>query len=385
MKALQIKFRHNLPKPFFLFLLFFPFFVKAQNVGIGTSTPTVKLEVKSTTNQVGLFNGANPMFIALVEDDIYRGYIGSYAGAATDVDFGTGAGNATGKLHFTIQAVPRITINSAGDVGIGTTNPQFRTHISGGDLFLESSAGKFIFGYETGGSQWRLASTSGGEDLRWQTYDGVTETNMHYFDQNGNVGIGTGLPAPVARLHVHTTASEVIRMQGNNPYLSFQDNTDGYKGYVWYNGNDMVLGSANAPVRLAANGYRLTVNTDGRVSIGSTNNPATGYLLSVDGKVISEELKVQLSGSWPDYVFGDKYELMPIEDLEKSIRQHRHLPNIPSAADVTAEKGFEVGDMSKRLLEKVEELTLYIIQLKKENTRLEERLIQVEKKIGAAQ
>jgi hypothetical protein len=194
-------------------------FSQAQNVGIGTSTPTVKLEVKSTTNQVGLFNGANPMFIALVEDDVYRGYIGSYAGAATDVDFGTGAGNATGKLHFTIQAAPRMTINSAGDVGIGTTNPQFRTHVSGGDLFVESSAGKIIFGYETGGSQWRLASTSGGEDLRWQTYDGVTETNMHYFDQNGNVGIGTGLPAPLARLHVQTTASEVIRMQGNNPYL----------------------------------------------------------------------------------------------------------------------------------------------------------------------
>jgi hypothetical protein len=71
---------------------------------------------------------------------------------------------------------------------------------------------------------------------------------------------------------------------------------------------------------------------------------------------------------------------MPIEDLEKTIRQNRHLPNIPSAADVTAEKGFEVGDMSRRLLEKVEELTLYIIQLKKENTSLEERLKKLESK-----
>jgi hypothetical protein len=115
---------------------------------------------------------------------------------------------------------------------------------------------------------------------------------------------------------------------------------------------------------------------------GNSAGIATGYSLSVDGKVIAEEMRVQLSTSWPDYVFGDDYKLMPIEDLEKSIRQNRHLPNIPSAAEVTAEKGFDLGDMNRRLLEKVEELTLYIIQLKKENKTLEQRLDKVEKKIG---
>jgi hypothetical protein len=91
---------------------------------------------------------------------------------------------------------------------------------------------------------------------------------------------------------------------------------------------------------------------------------------------------VQLSTSWPDYVFADDYRLMPIEDLEKSIRQHKHLPNIPSAAEVTAEKGIVLGEMNRKLLEKVEELTLYIIQLKKENNSLEQRLNKIETKLA---
>jgi hypothetical protein len=353
----------------------------SQNVGIGTVTPAAKLDVKANSSYVGQFNGLAPMYMGIFENDLYRGYWGSYSGAAEDVDFGTGSGT-TGKLHLTIQANPKMTINNAGQVGIGTTSPAHLMHVNGGDMFVESSSGKIIFGYNTGGSQWRLASTGGGADLRWQTYDGVTETSRHYFSQNGNVGIGTGIPVPAARLHVSTTASETIRMEGNNPYLSFYDNTDGYQGYLWYNGSDMVLGSSTAAVRFASSGYRMSINTDGRVSIGSSNNPATGYLLSVDGKVISEEIKVQLSGSWPDYVFGDNYKLMPIEELEKSIRQNKHLPNIPSAADVTAEKGIELGEMNRKLLEKVEELTLYIIQLKKENNLLEQRLNNIEKKIG---
>lgn len=68
---------------------------------------------------------------------------------------------------------------------------------------------------------------------------------------------------------------------------------------------------------------------------------------------------------------------MPLEELEKQIQQQKHLPNIPSAAEID-KKGIELGDMSRRLLEKVEELTLYIIELKKENKSLSERLQKIE-------
>lgn len=273
-------------------------------------------------------------------------------------------------------------ISFGQNVGIGTNTPNYKLHITGGDLFLQSSAGSFRFGYD-GGNQWKFPTTNGGADFRMETtLDGVSFTQQHYFSQNGNVGIGTGLAVPAARLHVSTTASETIRMQGNSPYLSFYDNTDGYKGYLWYNGTDMVLGSTTANVRFASSGYRMTINTDGRVSIGTNNNLATGYLLNVAGKAICEEIKVQLVTSWPDYVFHNDYKLMPLDELEKSISINKHLPNIPSAADITADKGFEVGDMNRRLLEKVEELTLYIIDINKQNQQLQKNNQQMENRLN---
>ena len=102
----------------------------------------------------------------------------------------------------------------------------------------------------------------------------------------------------------------------------------------------------------------------GNVMIGASV-PATGYLLSVDGKVMCEELKVQMSGSWPDYVFADDYTLPTLYELEASIKQNKHLPGIPSAAVVEAE-GIEVVAMQVQMMEKIEELTLYIIELQKQ-------------------
>ncbi|MFN8347794.1 MAG: hypothetical protein U0X91_22505 [Spirosomataceae bacterium] len=90
------------------------------NVGIGTNSPATTLDVNSPTNFIAKFNGVGPqMFISLHENGAYRGYLGSFSGAAEDVDFGTGNGT-TGKLHLTIKAIPRLTIDTTGNVGIGT-------------------------------------------------------------------------------------------------------------------------------------------------------------------------------------------------------------------------------------------------------------------------
>ena len=106
----------------------------------------------------------------------------------------------------------------------------------------------------------------------------------------------------------------------------------------------------------------------GVVSIGG--DVAAGYLLSVDGKIMSEELKVQSSGAWPDYVFAEDYDLKTIEEYEASIKENSHLPGIPSAK-VIEEEGIMVGDMQKRQMEKIEELALYVIQLNKRMNQLE--------------
>ncbi len=74
--------------------------------------------------------------------------------------------------------------------------------------------------------------------------------------------------------------------------------------------------------------------------------------------------KVTLTG-WPDYVFDKSYNLMPLSETEQYIQANRHLPNVPSAAEVEAD-GMSVGEMNKVLLQKVEELTLYVIELHKQ-------------------
>ena len=106
--------------------------------------------------------------------------------------------------------------------------------------------------------------------------------------------------------------------------------------------------------------------------------------LSVDGEVIAKEIKVQV-GIPADYVFDVDYELMPLKQVEDYVTANKHLPNIPSAQTLV-EEGWNVGEMNNKLLEKVEELTLYLIQFNKdmaqlseENRQLKERLAELEK------
>ena len=122
----------------------------------------------------------------------------------------------------------------------------------------------------------------------------------------------------------------------------------------------------------------LRIVNGGMVAIG-TNEVISGYKLAVDGKVICEELRVKLSQNWPDYVFAEDYELMPLEEVERSIKENGHLPGIPSADEVEKEGGIEVGEMQRLMLEKMEELTLHLIELKKENEQLREELQELKK------
>jgi hypothetical protein len=403
----------------------------AQNVGIGTTTPAARLDVKTTSQYVAQFNGSAPMYMGIFENDVYRGYWGSYAGATEDVDFGTGSGNTTGKLHLTIQANPRLTISESGRVGIGTTTPAHLLHINGGDLFVQSSSGLIRFGYQ-GANEWQMATTGAGADLRWYTTPdgGTTITPRHYFQQNGNVGIGgfSGPGLPLARLDVigaGTTSSTntfILRNSVGDTTLRMRDDGRmgiGYNGSSYgrtlnmggtginfYTANEVAFGGAIFPTDTSlviwsnsgANNYLVLQPSWGNTGIGTyTPNAkfhlngamliggnsariATGYQLSVDGKIIAEEVRVENSTAWPDYVFENDYKLMPLEELEQKIRAQKHLPNIPSAAAIAEQKGVDLGDMNRRLLEKVEELTLYVIELNKKNKDLEGRLQKMEQK-----
>ena len=115
--------------------------------------------------------------------------------------------------------------------------------------------------------------------------------------------------------------------------------------------------------------YKLFLADNGNVGIG-TKTPLAK--LTVDGNICAKEVRVSLSGSpcWPDYVFANDYELMKISDLKHYIQTNSHLPGIPSAAEVE-ENGVELGAATEMLLQKIEEMTLYIIQLEERIQQLE--------------
>ncbi|PWG77858.1 hypothetical protein DDR33_25295, partial [Pararcticibacter amylolyticus] len=100
----------------------------------------------------------------------------------------------------------------------------------------------------------------------------------------------------------------------------------------------------------------------GSVSIGGYD--AHGYKLSVNGNIRAKEIKVEAT-NWPDYVFTSEHKLSDLKEVENFIQKNQHLPGIPSASEIQ-EKGLNVGEINAALLKKIEELTLYVIELKKE-------------------
>ena len=103
-----------------------------------------------------------------------------------------------------------------------------------------------------------------------------------------------------------------------------------------------------------------TASYSGDVAIGTASVPS-GYKLAVEGKIRTREVRVD-QDTWPDYVFNDKYQLMSIHELNNYIKDKNHLPGIPSAKNLQ-KTGLPLGDMQIKMMEKIEELTLYIIEL----------------------
>jgi hypothetical protein len=113
----------------------------------------------------------------------------------------------------------------------------------------------------------------------------------------------------------------------------------------------------------------MTIKMNGNVGIGTTN-PGT-YKLAVEGNIGARDLIVT-NVPWSDYVFRPGYRLRPLSEVNAYIQANHHLPDIPSEAEVK-EKGVSVGEMQSKLLAKVEELTLHMIQADDRNNRLDQQ------------
>lgn len=111
-----------------------------------------------------------------------------------------------------------------------------------------------------------------------------------------------------------------------------------------------------------------TLSVSGATSLTGPLAVGNGFLCDAQGNLKVKHLKVTLT-SWPDYVFSGNHTLMPLNELEAYVNEHNHLPGVPSAKEVE-ENGADLGEMNKALVEKVEELTLYIIDLQKQINEL---------------
>jgi hypothetical protein len=230
-------------------------------------------------------------------------------------------------------------------------------------------------------------------------------TNSLTLKSNGWAGIGTD--APTEKLHVHNGA---IRVSGQGtqggPMLLFggagnnfgdwgieyMPNTfprPGLNFWKPFNSNGV---SGNHFLFLADNG-RVGINTDnttaqltvnGNVLIGDPANvtiPNANYKLFVETGILTEKVRVAVknSANWADYVFAKDYQLKPLSDVESYIDANKHLPNIPSADEIV-KSGIDVATMDAKLLEKIEELTLYIIEQNKRIERMQNEIDTIQKK-----
>lgn len=193
------------------------------------------------------------------------------------------------------------------------------------------------------------------------------QSTFHLDEHSKRIGIGT--TSPTAKLHVHgglkignaSPFDPDVNYYANENYISFRhsgvsEDFLGYKNHTFY----------------------LMDSPGG----GDTRNPD----LIVGGKIKTSEVEVKVA-PWSDFVFENDYELRTLEEVEEHITKEGHLPEIPSAAEVT-KNGINLGEMDAKLLQKIEELTLYMIdvnkrvnQLEQENTELKESNQELKEKV----
>lgn len=320
-------------------------------IGLGIATPSFKFEV-STSN---LLRGINVNNTTSSSSGVYGSYnVSTNAGTGDGIGvFGSGKG--VNGANYGVYGTASDGANNYGVYGKVTTSAT--TLVGIGTYGLSTGTGTTNYGM--------IANSSGAATTNYGIYataTGGTTNWAGYFLQNcylgGAVGVGTTTLTDSKFIVQQTgttlsTAKFLNNSKGANiSWVHFGTTGD------WY-------------IRSAANTGKVILqdqNAGATVCIGGTT-AASGYKLSVKGKIMCEELKVLLSASWPDYVFEKNYELMSLTELENFIEKENHLPGIPSAKVMEEEGGVSVGEMQTILVKKLEEANLYILQL---NKRIEE-------------
>lgn len=214
---------------------------------------------------------------------------------------------------------------TTGKVGLGTTTPAHKLQVLSNFPFILEG---------------------GAYDETIMSVGKFTTTSLH-FEANGKVS-GRFEPQSynILKLQMHDNSNKV--------------------GYIEFN-TEPTTNTTKAAMSFGNNGIEfMRINQNGNVRIGNGTNdiktPA-GYKLFVEEGILTEKVKVAVktTANWADYVFAEDYKLMPLTEVEQFTKENKHLPNVPSAKQMV-ENGLDVAQMDAKLMEKVEELTLYLIE-----------------------
>ena len=335
------------------------------------------------------------------------------------IENGTLSAYNTSNLSLQTNGTARMTILSAnGNVGIGYAIPMEKLHINGsirgngskGALRVKTMQGYIDIGpsitnyanFNTNQSRFlfdRPLFIGNGELSAYDTSNLSLQTNgttrMTILSASGNVGIG--IPTPQEKLHINgpirgsASSTGAVRVQTTGGYIDIgpQNTYDAHfstdKGsFVFnqtiYSGTGVfgTLNDKNLVFKTNSNSTRMTIlQSNGNVGIGTTS---PDYKLDVAGVIRCSEVLVQGIDQIADFVFHPDYSLPSLQQVDKFISSNGHLPGIPSEAEVK-EKGLGLVEMQIKLLQKVEELTLYVIEQEKRALEQEKRVLEQERRI----
>ncbi|WP_205597879.1 fibronectin type III domain-containing protein, partial [Flagellimonas sp. CMM7] len=285
--------------------------------------------------------------------------------------------NVTGLTASTGYAFTVFARDAAGNVSMVSNTENVNTQ-AGGDTEAPNAVSDL--------SSSNTSTTS--TDLSWSNPgDNVGVTDYEVFQDGGSLGLTGGATTfNVTGLTASTGYAFTVFARDAAGNVSMVSNTENVNTQA--GGGVVDYTSANSNMN-TVDWTARDLFADRNVGIGTTNTQ--GYRLAVAGNVIAEGVKVELQGNWPDFVFLKEYNLMGLEEVRQFIDKNGHLPNIPSTKNVEA-NGIDLGVMNAKLLQKIEELTLYILLqqseiefLKKDTKALrsyEERLQKIETQLN---
>lgn len=337
------------------------------NVGVGAAVTSSKFQVDANSSAATYTMALNDQNSSLLflNSNANRALIGM---DGNNLNIGVTENN-TGNLIFKSGAKDLLRIANEGSLIWGTTASnlgKISTAYDHMDIYAGTNDGRMIRLFTAASSEPALIVKGNDGDIK------VTNRMLIADDEETTEG----------RLQINALGDAIentMVLKDEAPIVQFK-NVSGDRGYIRVDENqDMIvatnIGNGGGEVALRTNNQnKLSINSGGYVLIAdntATTNRPNLYKLAVKGGVIAQAFVELNIPNWPDYVFDDSHKLPSLQETEAYIKANKHLPNIPAAAEIE-KNGLALGDMQKRMMEKIEELTLHLIEADKRIKKLEQ-------------